>query len=133
MKTSHFIIPYDGNKRSEVGKIVESLEQKHPNWKDEIKTIVEPFAGTSAFSYYVSTLYPGRFKYIINDNDKNLIQLYHMMKDEKQYSEFKDVINKMIDDVKDKQHFRDLTKQKDKLNNWFLGRFSSHRNMNESR
>ena len=70
MKQNHFIFGYAGNKRGEVEVIQNYLEQNY-NF-EKIKTIVEPFCGTSAYSYYLSTLYPKKFKYILNDNNKLL-------------------------------------------------------------
>ena len=81
MKQNHFIIPYSGNKRQEVETIHESLNL------DGIETIIEPFCGTSAMSFYLSRLYPKRFKYILNDLDERLMELYAVMKDETKYNE----------------------------------------------
>ena len=70
MKKNHFFIPYAGNKRSEVEKIYDSIKDK----LNDIEYIVEPFCGTSAFSYYMSLRHPKQFKYILNDNNKYLIE-----------------------------------------------------------
>lgn len=67
---------YPGNKRNEVQDVVNALNF------DKTTTIVEPYCGTAAFSWYVSTLYPGRFKYILNDNSAELIELYEILKDD---------------------------------------------------
>jgi site-specific DNA-adenine methylase len=74
---NHFFISYFGNKRQEVEKIVNTIKDL-----DNIKTIVEPFCGTSALSYYISTLFPKKFKYILNDNNEHLIKLYKIAQDE---------------------------------------------------
>jgi len=80
MNKNHFFIPYFGNKRQEVEKIYEFVKDKLPN----IEYIVEPFAGTSAFSYYLSTKHKGRYKYILNDNNKFIYKLYSMTTKEKE-------------------------------------------------
>jgi len=92
MKQNHFIIPYSGNKREEVKIIHESLNL------DGIETIIEPFCGSSAMSFYLSQLYPKRFKYILNDLDKRLMELYAVMKDETKY-------NELVDKIKEYHNF----------------------------
>ena len=62
---NHFIISYAGNKRQESNYIYEYIKDK----LNDIEYIIEPFCGSSALSYYLSTLYPHRFKYILNDNN----------------------------------------------------------------
>jgi len=54
VKKNHFFIPYAGNKRSEVERIYESIKDK----LDDIEYVVEPFCGTSAFSFYMSLKHP---------------------------------------------------------------------------
>ena len=55
---NHFYFPYVGNKREEVEYILNNLNL------DNITTIIEPFCGSCALSYYISTKYPNKFKYI---------------------------------------------------------------------
>ena len=87
---NHFLFPYTGNKRNEV----ETIYNKIKNEITGIDTIVEPFCGSSAFSFYLSTLYPNKFKYILNDNDKNLIELYHIAQNPIKFNELiKDLSN----------------------------------------
>lgn len=59
---NHFIFPYAGNKREEVEKIHEILKKNIDLSK--IKTIIEPYCGSSAMSYYLSTIYPNKFNYV---------------------------------------------------------------------
>ena len=73
---NHFIMSYAGNKRNEVADLVKELDF------DKITTIVEPYCGTAAFSWYVSTLYPGKFRYVLNDNSDELQELYRIMQNE---------------------------------------------------
>jgi site-specific DNA-adenine methylase len=76
MNKNHFIYPYYGNKRKESKNIIDEIDFKN------VETIIEPFCGSSAVSYKISQLYPKKFKYIINDSDEDLINLYKIMKDE---------------------------------------------------
>jgi len=84
MKRNHFFIPYYGNKRQEVENIYNSIKDRLTN----IKNIVEPFCGSSALSYYISTLHPKKYKYFLNDNNKMLIELYNILKDDKKTENF---------------------------------------------
>jgi len=86
---NHFIISYPGNKRQEVENIYKNIDFKN------IDIIVEPFCGSSAISYYIWTLNKEKnFKYILNDSDKNLIELLKLIIDKK-YIQLEDEINKI--------------------------------------
>jgi len=92
---NHFIISYFGNKRNEVEMLYDLM-------KDDIinkTTIIEPFCGSSAFSYYISTKHPKQFKYILNDNNKYLIELYLILQDETKSNEFIKRMNKIHADI----------------------------------
>lgn len=95
---NHFIFSYCGNKRSEVDYIFNNVDFKN------IDTIIEPFCGSSAVSYFLSLKYPKKFKYVLNDTDKYLIELYNILLDEKKTLDFEENINKICSD--------DLTKEK---------------------
>lgn len=82
---NHFFIPYYGNKRQEVNEIYEFIKHK----LDDIEYIVEPFCGTSAFSYFLSLKHPGKFKYILNDNNKFIYKLYTMSQAEREETQMK--------------------------------------------
>ena len=79
---NHFIFGYTGNKREEVEQIYKALKL------DGITTIIEPFCGSSSISYYISTKHPGKFKYILNDNNKYLIELYNIIRDDEKFKKF---------------------------------------------
>lgn len=96
---NHFIIPYAGNKREEVEKIYNSIV-KH-NVLNEIKNIVEPYCGTAAMSFYISTKHPKKYTYILNDNNILLIELYKIISNDDKLKEFIEKINKICFD-KDK-------------------------------
>ncbi len=65
---NHLFYQYSGNKRTEVERIVNFTDLTN------IDIIIEPFCGSYALSFYISTLHPNRFKYILNDNDTHLIR-----------------------------------------------------------
>ena len=73
---NHFYIPYFGNKRSEVKNIVNCIPKL-----ETFKTIIEPFCGSCAISYYIWTLYPDK-KFILNDNNTYLKEMYDIIKDD---------------------------------------------------
>lgn len=75
---NHFIIPYNGNKRREIKNILDYYKEDE---KEPYKYIIEPFAGTSCFIYHHWLKNKDKpYKYIINDLDKNLIELYELMR-----------------------------------------------------
>lgn len=113
---NHFIIPYNGNKREEV----EILYEKIKNKLDDIDIIIEPFCGSCAMSYYISTKHPNKFKYVLNDNNDFLIKLLNIMKDENKYIEFIENINKIIIKITDKETYIKHT-NKDTFEGWFIG------------
>ena len=84
---NHFVIPYFGNKRSEIDNIFVSIKSY------DVEYIVEPFCGSSAFSYHMSIKHPGRYTYILNDNNKTLIELYNIMSDDKKLDELEQKVN----------------------------------------
>jgi site-specific DNA-adenine methylase len=75
---NHFIFPYIGNKRQEVELVYEHVKDDI----DNASVIVEPFCGSSAFSFYVWKYHDEKKekKYILNDDCKHLIDLYKLMK-----------------------------------------------------
>ena len=91
---NHFIFGYTGNKREEV-EIIYKLLIEHKLLNDDITTILEPYAGTCAISYYISLQHPLKYKYIINDNNENLIELYKILSDNEKIKEFVKTINEM--------------------------------------
>ena len=116
MKKNHFFFGYAGNKRGEVDKIHDYLKDSILN----VKTIVEPFCGTSAFSVYMSLLYPKRFKYIINDYDPNLIILYKLARNKDKFDKFISILNKITIKL-NKVKYLKIVKE-----NQFIGWFISH-------
>lgn len=89
---NHYFTSYPGNKRNEIKDIMPFINL------DNITTILEPFAGSAAMSYYISTLYPNKFKYILNDNDKINYDLFNISRDTERTEDFNNKINKIIDE-----------------------------------
>ena len=97
---NHFVFSYSGNKRQEVKRIYEAITcpgfgEGLPGLEG-VETIVEPFAGSAAVSYYISTQHPLKFKYVLNDSDAKLCQLYELMKDPEALGAFEREINGLL-------------------------------------
>jgi len=106
-------MPYTGNKRSECEDILKVCEFEN------ITTIVEPFCGSCAFSFYIASLFPKKFKYILNDNCEQLINIMKIMKDENKYNEFKKDLREKIKEIKEKKDYDRITKENN-LISWFI-------------
>lgn len=110
---NHFYISYAGNKREEVEKIFENIDFTG------ITTIIEPFCGTCAVSYYISTKIKG-LKYILNDLNENFMKIFEILKDVNKTNEFKLELEKVFNEVRDnKEKYVELVKQKT-LVGWFI-------------
>jgi hypothetical protein len=105
---NHFFIPYSGNKREEVDKIYYLM-------KDNIKNdtiIIEPFCGTSALSFYIYGKEKEKnLKYVLNDNDKYLIELYNLCRDEEKFKKFHDDLIKLHEKITDKIEYSKVCKK----------------------
>lgn len=89
---NHFFFPYAGNKRQEVENIYNNINL------DGIDTIVEPFCGSCAVSYYIWTQNKDKnYKYILNDLDDKLIRFLKSFKD----NTYKD-IEDSLDEIREK-------------------------------
>lgn len=103
---NHFIFAYAGNKRNECEDILKNIDFNN------IETIIEPFCGTSAISYYISTKYPKKFKYILNDTNNLLIELYQIMENKTQYENLVDELEKTYYYIFDEQLTKDKQKER---------------------
>jgi site-specific DNA-adenine methylase len=56
-------------------QILAQLEASPAFMDGTITTIIEPFCGSCAVSYFIARKYPRRFKYVLNDNNADLIRL----------------------------------------------------------
>lgn len=126
---NHFFTGYCGNKRKEVEYIYEQINFKN------IDTIVEPFCGSCALSYYIWTQNRTKdYKYILNDLDNELIELLQGVKDGR-YEEINEEVNKMRleilkykdDMVKAKEIYLTYVKQKNIYSYLFKNRYCSMR------
>ena len=122
---NHFIFSYAGNKRNEVANNLEYLlnEEKKADFNKvsiiNIKTIIEPFTGSGAFSYYMSIKYPNKFNYVLNDNNKHLKSIFNEIRDKSieyinlKMNELIHEFNSYKDDKTRKDYYLTLVKGKD--------------------
>jgi hypothetical protein len=89
---NHFIFPYEGNKRNEIKEINQVINNY------DVEYIVEPYCGSCAFSYFLSIKYPKKYKYILNDNNDNLINLLKLLSNNNDLEEFEKKINDICGD-----------------------------------
>jgi hypothetical protein len=118
---NHFFFSYAGNKRQEVELIFdENIIKKYGSILEQPNNIiVEPYCGTCAISYYLSLKYPKHFKYILNDNNKYIIELLNIAKDEKKLIEFEKKINDIAQIITTKDIYSSIVKQ-DNLISYFI-------------
>jgi len=109
---NHFYMSYAGNKREEVKYIYDNIKL------DNIKTIVEPFCGTCAISYYISTQKEG-LKYILNDNNKYLLEMFEIIKNDDKCLKFETLFNETVEQMDTKEKYNKLIKDKTLLG-WFI-------------
>lgn len=116
---NHFYISYPGNKRNEVINIVNNISFNN------IKTIIEPFCGTCAMSYYIwVTNKDKNYKYILNDNNPYLQEMFNIIKDKTKTLKFEEdftkIVNSFYKDGKyNKEKYKEIVKQKNLLG-WFI-------------
>ena len=113
---NHFFFPYAGNKRNEVHNILKYIESCN---FDNIKTIFEPFCGTSALSYFISTKYPHKFNYILNDSNDKLIEFYKLVQDEETFRRFNLDLNIKVQTIINKDVYLEIKKENTLLS-WFI-------------
>lgn len=109
---NHFYMSYYGNKRQEVENIYNSIDLTH------IDTIIEPFCGSCAISYYLSLQKPG-MKFILNDNNPFLKEMYEILINDKKIKKFEKEYNKITLTIVDKITYNVVIKQKD-IMGWFI-------------
>ena len=100
-----FYIAYFGNKRKEMTNLYPYLDFTN------IDTIVEPYAGSCAVSYYISTQKQG-LTYIMNDNNPYLKEMYEILIDVEKTQLFENEFNDAIKDITTKEKYNDISKQK---------------------
>lgn len=106
MKKNHFFIGYAGNKRKEVERIYQHIKL------DNIDTIVEPFCGTSAMSYYIWLNNKNKdLTYVLNDNNKFLIELYEIAKDIDKFKTLYNSLLKLQEETTNKEKYTEVCKK----------------------
>ena len=50
-------------------------------------------------SFYIATVYPKKFKYVLNDINNHLIELYRIARDPQKLKELEDEIHVIIEDI----------------------------------
>lgn len=110
---NHFIMSYAGNKREEVINIYETINFKN------ITTIIEPFCGSCALSYYISTQQPKKFKYVLNDNNQHLISLLKICSIPKELQIFEEKINEVAKSLISKAIYLEVIKE-NTIIAWFI-------------
>ena len=98
------LFPYFGNKDNEMLEISQNL----PNL-DEYDVIVEPYAGSFALSRYLLSVYPDK-KYICNDNDEMLIDVFKALQNDESFNELYSFFETFT--TRDKEHYDDFKKEK---------------------
>lgn len=111
---NHYFFGYSGNKRNEVDNLYNKIKK---NIIDKTR-IIEPFCGTSALSYYISLKHPKKYRYILNDNNKYIIDLYKIASNEKELKKFINKLNELIIDL-DKEKYLEIIKNYD-LEGWVI-------------
>jgi len=110
---NHFFCGYSGNKRQEVENIYNYIKTLK-----NIDTIVEPFCGSSALSYYISTQEPNKYTYILNDNDKILIELYNTARDENKFNDLINECNELMIGIDKEKYLKIISNNK--LSGWLI-------------
>lgn len=105
-----------GNKREETEEIYKIIGPII----DKYDLIIEPFAGSQAISYYISLQVENK-KYILNDNNKFLKDMFNIMKDDERITQFNNDINELyFNNLKfDKEKYSQFVKD-DNIFAWFI-------------
>jgi len=112
MNKNHFYIAYAGNKRTECKNIYDNINFNN------IETIVEPYCGTCAISYYISLNKPN-LKFIFNDSNHFLKEMYEILIDDIKLDKFEEEYKKIIIDI-DKIKYNDYIKTNKTVLSWFI-------------
>jgi site-specific DNA-adenine methylase len=113
MFKNHFFLGYAGNKRQEFTKIYDEFKKLN-----NITTIYEPFCGTSAFSYFLAREEPKKYKYILNDINKHLINLYEIARNEEKFKLLVEELNNIIIDLNKEKYLKII--KEDTLTAWII-------------
>lgn len=114
MAFRNFFFAYNGNKYKEMKHLYENIDLT------DIDTIIEPFGGTCAFSYYISQKHPNRFKYVINDSNAFLVKLLNRAKNSHELDEDINSLNEMAEKATSREEYAKLANKKTYLG-WLFG------------
>ena len=98
MQKNHFFFPYTGNKRTELHEISKYIPEN-------IDIVVEPFCGSCAVSFHIWTTNKDK-KFILNDNNKMLQELYETIKDTEKEKHFEDKLNEALTLIRNSEEDR---------------------------
>ena len=107
MVANHFIISFHGNKKNDYHKFKERINYEN------VEKIMELFAGSAAISFNIWKEHGDRFTYHLNDLDKNLYNIYNIIKNEDIDIIF-DKINDVKTNINSKKDFETLCKKSNK-------------------
>ena len=112
---NHFYIPYSGNKRQEVEEIYNCLPK-------DFKIVVEPFCGSCAVSYYIWLNNKDKnIKYVLNDNNEHLKEMYEIIIDDNKIKDLENEINSLLPLLESsKEEYNKIVKSNSLLG-WFVG------------
>ena len=111
MKKNHFYISYAGNKRTEAERIYNYIDFSG------IDTVIEPFCGTCAMSYFINTKIPN-LNYIFNDNNKFLKDMYEILIDDNKIKDTEEKYKVLIKDMTKDKYYQIL--KENNLLGWLL-------------
>jgi site-specific DNA-adenine methylase len=113
----HFFLPYFGNKREEVEHIYELIRGDI----HDKEYIIEPYCGSCAMSFYISLQHPGKYKYILNDNNKFLIQLMKTAQNEDELKSLVEDLKEIQKSIKTKDEYQAFCDKGKTFMGWLLG------------
>lgn len=103
---NHFYMPYYGNKRNECEEIYGRIEKYITN--DTV--VIEPYCGSCAVSYYIWLKYPN-LKFILNDSDKFLFDMFNLMRDKKETKKLNKWYNELMEKEISKEEYKNIIKE----------------------
>ena len=120
---NHFFYPYFGNKRQEVEKIYNEIENI-----DSYTHIIEPYCGSCALSFYIWMNDKDKNKtYILNDNDEKLIELFTISKDKTKFDKLCDDLDALHLTITNKDEYQKVVSKSDLVSWIYIRKVCSFR------
>ena len=109
---------YPGNKRNEIETLYKLLDFS------DITQVIEPYCGSCVISLYIYTQKPN-LKFILNDNNHFLKEMYEIIKDDEKIKEFENKINEILPTIQKKEDYDYYIKENYRNSNlnlygWFI-------------